>query len=76
MPSMHTDRAFQVARNKGAYSAHDLAIWNELMAMSKRELAEIALRLAGLCSDECDDPQSCIERLREERYALRENRII
>ena len=82
--SIHTDRAYRKARQNGAASAISYGTWQTLMSMSKRELAEIAIRLGSLCADNdsCDDAlsgvggQSALARVMEERDALKANGLI
>ena len=75
--SVHTDKAWRQLRDSGAMAgALSYGQWNTLASLSKRELIEIALRLGGLCTLECDDAALAYDRVLEERDALRENSII
>ena len=77
--SIHTDRAFSKAQFLGASAARDRSTWAQLMAMSKRELAEIAMHLGALCTDSYDDAlnsDGALERVLEEHSNLKANRII
>ena len=74
--SIHTDRAFNLAQHKRALAASSYETWEALMAMSKRELAEIAMHLASVCTGEYGETKSAFARLIEERDALRQNRLI
>ncbi len=74
--SIHTDRAFALAQRKRAAAASSREVWEILMALSKRELAEIAMHLASVCTDEYGDNEAAFARLIEERDILRENGLI
>lgn len=77
--SIHTDKAFNVATRNGAASARTRETWESLMALSKREMAEVAMHLAALCTDSYDDAldgNGALERLMAERAALRANGIL
>lgn len=72
--SLHTDRAFHTARDKGAWAASNYQNWNTLVGMSKRELAEIALHLAAITTDSYEtalETGDAFRRVMEERDALR-----
>ena len=71
--SLHSWRSYDVARNKGAAAAQSKERWVMLMALSKRQLAEIAIHFASLCSEEGYDPTSdgTTKRFIEERDNLR-----
>ena len=69
--SIHTNRAIDLAASKGAFSSTPAALplWN----LSKRELVEIVLHLAALCTDNYDDSLengAAADRAMEERDAL------
>ncbi len=77
--SIHTDRAYAKACRNGAGAATTYATWNALMAMPKRELAEIAMHLAAICTDSYDSAiadGTALARVNEERTALRFNGLI
>jgi hypothetical protein len=77
MASIHTDRAFRKAASKGASAAYSYERWNALMAMPKRELAEIAVHLASLATGEYDPhSEATMQRLFEERDNLKAGGII
>lgn len=74
--SIHTDKAFEVAQRKGAYAACSYTNWCGLMALSKRELAEVAVRLGAVAAGECDSAEVGYQRAMNERDALKANGII
>lgn len=77
--SLHTDRAFDKAQPKGAAAARTYETWVELMGLSKRELAEVAIHLAALATGEYDEAitgDRALARIREERAALKRNGLI
>lgn len=77
--SIHTDRAYATAKSKGAAAGRNYLHWKELAALSKRELAEVALHLAALCTDSYDEAlagDGAMRRIREEVDALRANNLI
>ena len=74
--SIHTDRSFHLAREKGAMASWTYENWQALMAMPKRELAEIAMHLASICTDEYGVAAPAFTRLIEERDALKLNGLI
>ena len=84
--SLHTDRAFGKAQRRGASAAIDYETWTELMSMTKRELAEIAVHLAALATGCYEDALaggsgeehviSALERIREEHGNLKSCGII
>ena len=77
--SLHTNRSFHVAAEHGASAARTFETWTALMDLSKRELAEIALHLAGICTDSYDDAMrsnGALNRLMEEHDNLKANGII
>ena len=53
--SIHTTRAYNLAKGKRAAAAINFDTWTALMAMPKRDLAEIAMHLAAMCADSYDD---------------------
>ncbi len=79
--SLHTDRAYQKARAKGAAAAITYETWQTLMGYSKRELAEAAMHLAaqttGRYDESCDDGNaevpSALAQVQEEMAALKSN---
>ena len=79
--SIHTDKAFHVARAKGAAAGRDYRDFCELVSLSKRELIEAALHLAAITTD-FDSYDDALEsgdahkRVMQEIDALRANRII
>lgn len=75
--SIHFWKSYAVAQQKGAFlGALDTEQAKSLGDMSKRELIEIALRLAALQSDNADDPEQAYHRLQDEAHNLRANGII
>jgi len=78
--SIHTDRSFNLAITKGSSAARTYETWESLMGLSKRELAEIAIHLGGLCSDagydEAVQTDAALERVFEERDSLKGQGII
>ena len=80
--SIHTTRAYHLAKGKGASSARNFETWTALTSMSKRELAEIAMHLAAMCTDSYDDAlsgggnETALARVMEERGALKQNGLI
>ncbi len=74
--SIHTDRAFNLACGKGAAAAGNYETWKTLMGMSKRELAEIAMHLASVCTGAYGEFEPALTRLIEERDALKDNGLI
>lgn len=81
MGSLHSDRAFAKARRQGAAAAASRETWDYLMSLSKRELAEVAMHLAAVCTDSyegalADGGRGAVERIREEVEALKANKII
>ena len=74
--SIHTWKAYEVARRKGAAAASTQETWEALMAMPKRELAEIALHLASVCTGQYGEFEAAFTRLIEERDALKQNGLI
>ena len=73
--SIHTDRSFNLAITKGSSAARTYETWKSLMGLSKRELAEIAIHLAALCSDEGYEnslmTDGALERVFQERDNLK-----
>ena len=79
MASIHTHKAFHVARRLGAAAAINRDHWDQLMACSKRELAEVVMHLSALATGEYDDALAdgrAFARFREEYDALKSNRLI
>ena len=75
--SLHTDRAYEKLRKSGGLAgALSFDQWNGLANMSKRELVEIAMRLGGLCTDECDNADMAYDRVLEEHNALKQAGIL
>lgn len=77
--SLHTDRAYHKAKSVGAASALDYDTWTALVAMPKRELAEIAMHLAAVSTGEYDDAilnGKALKRVLEERRTLANNGLI
>lgn len=80
--SVHTERAFTVARTKGAAAGRNYSQWRKLASLPKRELIEVALHLAALCTDSYDaaiqdnEAEGAFRRVMEEHAALRANGII
>lgn len=77
--SIHTDAARKVALSKGAYAPQDPDHWLQLMACSKRELAEVIIHLASLATGEYDDALADgrgFQRFREEYDTLKANGLI
>ena len=75
MTSLHQWEAIKKANRMGGYAGHPDAV--SLWDMSKRELVEIAIRLAEMTTDS-DSPsvEDAIARVREEHRALKANNII
>jgi len=73
MASIHAHRAMEKAASLGGYAGDPDA--GDLWELPKRELIEIALRLGELCSDD-GGFEGALERVREERRALRANGIL
>ena len=71
--SIHIWRAMAKASKMGGYAGQEKT--EDLWKYSKRELVEIALRLGEICSDE-GGFDNALERVREERRTLRDNKII
>ena len=75
--SIHFWKSVSIARQKGAFlGALDTEQAKSLGDMSKRELIEIALRLAALQADNPDDPEQAFHRLQDEAHNLKANGII
>ena len=72
--SIHTWKQIEVAERKGAW-ASDESCW-KFFDLSKRELIEAAIRLAGLVAGSDDDIALAADRLNEEVRCLRANDII
>ena len=72
--SIHTRKLFHVNTRKGGFaSAPGYDHWNRLMALSKRELAEVAIRLACQAAGQADTPGTGHKRLWDEITALKAN---
>lgn len=71
--SVHTDNAIRKARSMGAYAGNSAAA--DVWELSKRELVEIALRLA-VSSGAADNPLCAAARVRDECEILRGQGII
>lgn len=77
--SLHTDKAFHLAASKRAAAGSNYHDWQTMVRLSKRELIEIGLHLAAICTDSYDDAiasSGAFNRFIEERDALRTNGII
>lgn len=79
--SIHTDRSFATASRKRAAAAQNWETWNALMALSKREMAEIVMHLGALCADHDSYDialfdGAALARVMQERDNLRTARII
>lgn len=82
--SIHTDKAYRLARSRGAQAARSYGTWQELMTLSKRELAEIAMHLGALCADNDSyedalagkNGQDALARVFQEHAALKHNGAI
>lgn len=74
--SIHSDKAFTVAKSKGAAAGKDYVRWTDLNRYSKRELIEAGLHLAALCTDSYEaalDGHDAYFRLTRELETLRKN---
>ncbi len=71
--SIHVERAVASARRRGAWAGEACArdLWN----LSKRELVEIGLRLAGQTLGG-EDPEAAADRCREELTVLKQQGIV
>ena len=73
MASLHVYRSMERARSKGGYAGLSAAL--PLWGMSKRELVEIAIRMAELSLGD-GDTEAAIHSVIEERGILRANGIL
>ena len=77
--SIHTDKAFKVAQQKGAAAGRDYVHWQYLVKLPKRELIEVCFHLAALCTDRYDhaiERGGAFDRICDELDALRDNGLI
>ena len=75
--SIHTEKSIALSRERGGAAGQRQN--RDLWEMPKRELIEIALHLAAICTDSYDDSldgDGAANRIYEEREALRVNGII
>jgi hypothetical protein len=72
--SIHTGKAKDKARRLGGWAGDPRA--GDLWKLSKRELAELALRLGALTTDNADDIDLALKAVNSERAALKLNGII
>lgn len=78
--SLHTDKAFEKARRGGAAASYTSVRWTALMALSKRELAELVCHYAARCTDNYDDTiesdAALLAEIDEELATLKANGIL
>ncbi len=68
MPSIHTDRSIEKAREKGGFAGDHASL--PLWELSKRELVEIAIRLGAANAGECDNAGAGIPENNDDRNLM------
>lgn len=75
--SIHTNKSREIARGRGGAAASEEAY--QLWSLPRREMVEIMLHLAAMCTDSYDDALTnggAVERVLEERRVLYSNGLL